>query len=210
MTNQEHSQLSAADSSLIPQAYNQIEVRVFPDQLRIWNDGCIPEGWTVEDLLDQHISRPHNPLIAGAFFRTGDIESWGRGIEKVRKACTEYGTAFPTFRFDPAGMLVVFKGRIPEEETTLNTTQETPVKTQERLVESVGKASEKSSEKIIAAIIHNPFVTIAELSEMSEVTTRSVERNLATLQKSERIRRIGPDKGGHWEVIKNGGAQGHR
>jgi len=26
-------------------------------------------------------SNPHNPLIANAFFRSGQIEAWGRGLE---------------------------------------------------------------------------------------------------------------------------------
>src|SRR3990167_8721770 len=28
--------------------------------------------------------KPYNPLIANVFFRTGLIESWGRGIEKIK------------------------------------------------------------------------------------------------------------------------------
>jgi len=57
-------------------------------------------------------------IITSAFFRTGDIKSWGRGIEKVRNACIEYGTDFPTFQFMPDGLLVMFKGRIPAEDST--------------------------------------------------------------------------------------------
>jgi ATP-dependent DNA helicase RecG len=92
-----------------------IQLRVYEDQVRIWNDAVIPEGWTVKDLLDEHVSRPHNPLVAGAFFRTGDIESWGRGIQKVRTACEAYGTAFPLFKFLSTGLLVSFTGQIPME-----------------------------------------------------------------------------------------------
>ena len=29
--------------------------------------------------------RPHNPRIAQAFFRTGMIEAWGRGIRQIRR-----------------------------------------------------------------------------------------------------------------------------
>ncbi|MCM8543322.1 MAG: hypothetical protein NE328_23840 [Lentisphaeraceae bacterium] len=35
-----------------------------------------------------------------------------------------------------------------------------------------------------------------------DVSTRSIERNLKTLQKQGKLERIGPDKGGHWEVIE--------
>ena len=61
--------------------------------------------------------------------------------------------------------------------------------------------SEKTSEKILKAILLNRQVTIAELSEITGVSTRSVERNMKNLQDAGRLRRIGPDKGGHWEVF---------
>jgi len=56
------------------------------------------------------------------------------------------------------------------------------------------------SEKILAEIRHDPNVTIADLSERSGVTTRTVERNLKKLQESGLLERIGPPKGGHWVV----------
>ena len=43
-------------------------------------------------------------------------------------------------------------------------------------------------------------MTIAELSLLVGVTTRSVERNLKKLQESRLLERIGPAKGGHWVI----------
>jgi len=45
-------------------------------------------------------------------------------------------------------------------------------------------------------------MTIAELATITEVTPRSIERNLKKLQDTGRITRIGPDKGGHWAVLR--------
>jgi len=59
--------------------------------------------------------QPYNPLIANTFFRTGDIEAWGRGIDTIRNACRENGTDFPVFEFESTGMMVEFKGAIPSE-----------------------------------------------------------------------------------------------
>lgn len=64
------------------------------------------------------------------------------------------------------------------------------------------KASEKTSEKILTILAENPTTTIAELSDRTGVTPRSIERNLRNLTASGRLKRIGPDKGGHWEVLK--------
>ncbi len=91
-----------------------IQIRVYEDCIRFSNDGQLPEGWTVERLLQSHQSKPHNPLLAGAFFRSGDIESWGRGIDKIRTACREHGSEFPVFNAEPTSMTVEFLGVVPE------------------------------------------------------------------------------------------------
>jgi predicted HTH transcriptional regulator len=64
------------------------------------------------------------------------------------------------------------------------------------------KTSEKTSEKILNALDHNHAMTIAELAKTLGLSTRSMERNLQKLQKEGRLRRIGPQKGGYWEVVK--------
>ena len=50
-------------------------------------------------------------------------------------------------------------------------------------------------------IVENSAITIEQLSAQIGVTTRSIERNLKKLQTDDRIRRVGPDKGGHWEIV---------
>jgi ATP-dependent DNA helicase RecG len=80
-----------------------IQISVYEDRMVFWNPGMLPEHWTVERLLGKHPSRPFNPLLANAFFRAGYIESWGRGIEKIKRACQEHGIAAPEFDFGMAG-----------------------------------------------------------------------------------------------------------
>lgn len=77
-----------------------IQIRVYRDQLRIWDPGELPSTWTVDKLRRPHDSRPPNPDIANTFFRAGLIEAWGRGYEKIHDACREAGTPVPTIEFD--------------------------------------------------------------------------------------------------------------
>jgi predicted HTH transcriptional regulator len=65
------------------------------------------------------------------------------------------------------------------------------------------KKPEKTSEKILRLIAENPELTIAELARLIKLTARTIERNLQGLQAQGRLRRIGPDKGGHWEIVKD-------
>lgn len=55
----------------------------------------LPEGWTLENLLADHASTPYNPALANAFFRAGEIETWGRGIQRIFEACENAGTPAP-------------------------------------------------------------------------------------------------------------------
>ncbi|HWR91673.1 MAG TPA: winged helix-turn-helix transcriptional regulator [Desulfobacterales bacterium] len=63
-----------------------------------------------------------------------------------------------------------------------------------------GKTSGKTSGKILAALKEDGYLTIPDLASMIGVTNRSIERNIKKLQEQNRLRRIGPAKGGYWEV----------
>ena len=61
---------------------------------------------------------------------------------------------------------------------------------------------EKSREKIINIIRDNPTVTQLELSNMLQISTKAIEKHIKNLREDGIIRRVGPDKGGHWKVCK--------
>lgn len=67
-----------------------IQISVLPDHITFWNAGQLPESWTTEKLFESHPSSPYNPLIANVFFRSGDIESWGRGYKRILEAVSAY------------------------------------------------------------------------------------------------------------------------
>ncbi len=64
-----------------------------------------------------------------------------------------------------------------------------------------GKVSGETSDKILFYIQENNQITIPELAMKIDVAERSIERNLQTLQKNNKLKRIGAAKGGHWEII---------
>ena len=68
---------------------NPIHIRIYKDKVLIVNDGKLPDGWTVEDLSLPHASKPCNPVIANAFYRSGEIEAWGRGSESDRHSTAQ-------------------------------------------------------------------------------------------------------------------------
>ena len=85
-----------------------VQIRVYDDRLVMWNPATLPEGWTQETLLNPHQSQPPNPDIANTFFRAGEIEAWGRGVERIFAACREAGTPKPRLRLETGGLWTEF------------------------------------------------------------------------------------------------------
>jgi ATP-dependent DNA helicase RecG len=86
-----------------------VAIVVFDDRIEIRSYGRLPNGVTVRQLSGRHDSKPTNPLIAGAFHRTGAVEVWGRGTNRVIAACEKHGAAPPVFE-ERQGFLVVTFG----------------------------------------------------------------------------------------------------
>ena len=64
------------------------------------------------------------------------------------------------------------------------------------------KMSEKMSENILWLIKDNPKISAKELAYIVNRSSRTIERAIAKLKEEGRIKRIGPDKGGHWDVME--------
>ena len=92
-----------------------IQISVYKDKIIFWNEGQLPENWTVQNLMEKHASRPYNPDIANALFRSGYIESWGRGTIKIIKECKQAGIPEPIFSYDSSDISVEFRKDIYNE-----------------------------------------------------------------------------------------------
>ncbi len=83
--------------------HTPIQIKVYEEKMSIWNPGHLPENWTPEKVMRQHASKPFNPEIANAFFRSGEIEMWGRGIERIFEECRAAGFPDPVIEYDAGG-----------------------------------------------------------------------------------------------------------
>lgn len=173
-----------------------IQISVYTNKLMIWNPGQLPPDWTVEKLLGKHSSQPFNPDIANAFFRSGMIESWGRGIERILAACAAAGLSAPevieeqtglwmNFHFLPAGDREVAGERLGE-----------------KLGEKLGERLGETRTAIVKAMQNNPRVTVQKLAKLLGISTTAIENNIRYLKAIGYVRRIGAAKGGHWEVTE--------
>jgi ATP-dependent DNA helicase RecG len=90
-----------------------VNIAIFDDRLEISSTGDLPSGITLEALTRPHNSQPRNPLIAQSLFRSGVIESWGRGTIKMIELAAQAGLPPPEFEAGTGEVLVRF--RVPRE-----------------------------------------------------------------------------------------------
>lgn len=60
---------------------------------------------------------------------------------------------------------------------------------------------EKTREKILLLMKVSPRITTSQMAEKIGISPKGVEWQISKLKADGSIRRIGPDNGGHWEVI---------
>ncbi len=93
-----------------------IQISVYDDKLIVWNEGSLPKDLTFEDLKRKHSSRPHNPILASAFFKGGLIEAWGRGTIKIINECKKAGLPEPIIEYSSGGISVtILKSQFNEK-----------------------------------------------------------------------------------------------
>ncbi len=91
-----------------------ISLAIFDDRVEVWSAGGFPKGITPDSLTRQHLSVQRNPLIADVFHRTGLIEKWGRGTNRVVAMCKEVGIARPKFEEITGAAVVTFRVGVGE------------------------------------------------------------------------------------------------
>jgi ATP-dependent DNA helicase RecG len=171
-----------------------IQIRVYDHKITVGNASVLPEDWSVQDLTQEHESRPFNPDIAHVFFRAGQIETWGRGIEKIFDACAAAGLPEPRYGDTGATLRLTFpfKDLAPNlpSDGTINDTINGTIKLSQL------------EQNLLILLSNQPTLTIPELVSQLNKSERTIKRSLKNLQINERLKRIGSRKTGHWEVLK--------
>ncbi|MBI2629851.1 putative DNA binding domain-containing protein [Candidatus Pacearchaeota archaeon] len=137
------------------------------------------------------LSYPRNRLLADLLSRTNFMEKAGTGIKRIRDACALNNNKVEIKPLETYFFVEIFPSENyvklgdRTEKTGRETTQET---------------TQKTTQKILVLIRENPEITRRELAEKIGITEDGIKFNLNQLKKQGRIKRIGPDKGGSWEV----------
>jgi ATP-dependent DNA helicase RecG len=94
-----------------------VAIAVFDDRIEIRSSGLPPMDVTLESLSGPHLSKLRNPLVAETFHRTGAVEVWGRGTNRVIDECIRWGIEPPTFSELTGFTVVTFRAAVRPEGT---------------------------------------------------------------------------------------------
>ena len=178
-----------------------IQIRVSSDKVVIYNDCVIPPGWTVEKAITRHLSLPHNPLIAGAFFRTGQIESWGRGIKRMNESCLSWGKPIPKIEvLYNRGFSITFEIDL-NSPVSFDANQDTNRDTKDTNQDTNQDTNGNTKRLLLELLTDNPYMTVREISEKMKINERNVKKNIKALKEACALERVGSTRKGCWLVI---------
>ncbi len=174
-----------------------IQISVYEDKLYIANCGCLPDTWTVENLMNKHASIPYNPSLAHVFYLAGLIESWGRGIEKICSSCKSEGIKLPKYTINPADIMIEFSASEKQIVRMHNSRKVTDNKINKSIT---GQLSERELQ-VLALILENPKYTMAQLSQKMNISRKTVASYQKKLKDMKIIERVGSARNGYWKIL---------
>lgn len=123
----------------------------------------------------------------------GYVNCYNRGIADVQRELTANGN--PLAGFDLSLMTAL---RVAVQSAASAVSQENEGKNHRA---SDLKSSMKSEDRLLMVLKDNQTMFLPNMAEAIGLSIASVRKVLDKLRVSGRIRRVGPDKGGHWEVL---------
>lgn len=171
-------------------------VEVYDDRVEIINPGVFP-GAQKKDF--GKISVRRNEHIADLFFRMDKVERAGTGIRRMKEAMATAELPAPHIR-QTDFYTITFKRPVEmrAEKGAEDTTQKRLV---EGLAERLVERLVESQQRILKLTKENPYISKKELAEIIGISTTAIDKNIKQLKKKGLLKRIGPDKGGHWEIV---------
>ncbi|MCK5169276.1 MAG: putative DNA binding domain-containing protein [Bacteroidales bacterium] len=159
-----------------------VMIEIFDDRVEISNPGGLPKALDQKDFGKKSIRR--NPLIANLFQRARFIEKLGTGINRMKNEVLQAGLAEPQYEF--TGFFTIIFNRL---------------KNGEPLEKNYPETTQKTAQKILDILKEHPKAGRKEIAEiLGDITEDGVKYHIDRLKKEGILIRVGPNKGGYWEI----------
>ena len=209
-------------------AYNikgtEIQIKMFDDRLVFESPGKLPGQVKPNNIRHTHFSR--NPKIAAFLKAYHFVKEFGEGFDRICREQEANGANAPSFRTDE----FILKITVPKVTENVNVNvakvngngQKVDEKVNEKvngndvkvnanrhgliekLIEKAISNHDKLTENritILELMIDNPYISVVELAKAVGISVNSIMRNIDYMR-GKYLRRVGPDKGGFWEIIE--------
>ena len=203
-----------------------IMVKIFDHHYVVESPGILPGMVRIDNIRQMHFSR--NPKIAEFMREYKLVKEFGEGVDRMFREMAEAGNPAPEYKQVEFMVKVRLNSALREEtveksveETTQKSGQKNDQKStlkgtlkstlkdnndnvveQETVDKSSQKTTQKTTQKILKLIKNYPEITKEELAEKCGITLDGIKWQLKKLKSQGIIRRVGPDKGGYWEVVE--------
>lgn len=176
-----------------------IRLYQFDDHVEIMNAGGLygearPENFpTVNDY--------RNPVVAEAMKEMKYVNMFNQGVKRVQDMLRDNGNKEAEF---DVSKLTVFCVNVfsNEEEIMINTPKVTTQTTTLTTTLTTTQTLSEIQSAIIDYLRKHPSASRKEIaSEIGNITEDGIKYNLQKLQKIGVLKRVGPNFGGHWEII---------
>ena len=212
-------------------AYNirgtEIQIKMFDNRIVFESPGRLPGMVRPSNIRHTHFSR--NPKIA-AFLKTYHyVKEYGEGVDRMCRELEVNGAIVPVFHTDDfilkvtvskvAEKVVGVTEKLPENNGKLPENSDMlPEKLPENLeklpenrlgiidriirkANSDGDTLRENKIAILRLIIDDPYISKTDIANALGISYTAVGSNIKAMR-GKYLRRVGPDKGGFWEIIE--------
>lgn len=160
-----------------------------------------------EQALQGGVSDCRNRTMQQMFLMIGLGERAGSGMSRILHGWKDLGHDLQlTERFEPQEHTVLEMHWFTEPTSTsspISSGESSPDLSESSPISSPDSpiSSPKTEDRILQLLMESPSMTTQTVAEKLGVGKRAVLKQVDKLKEQGRLRRIGPNKGGHWEVI---------
>lgn len=146
---------------------------------------------------------PRNKVILSTLYKSKDVEVFGSGFRKVYALCDKYGIKVSSHSDNGGFSFVFYKDSYGDKRDNNVTVNVSIPANHGQETDQKGNTSSRipTDRKVYMLLKEDPTQTREVLAQKIGKTVRTIQRALDKLSKEGKIKRIGSNKAGYWEIM---------
>lgn len=172
-----------------------IKIEYYDDRVMIFSPGSLPNGLTVED-IKKGMTAKRNQILVDALDKADFIENYASGVRRIFKDYKSFDKK-PEYNTSDNGVILTLYNRNYDSDNVSNNVVNNVTKNvvNDKIKNLKAKDRQKA---ILEQVSSNSKITISELSEIFQVSSRTIQRDIEKLKKENKIERTGSLIDGDW------------